>query len=196
MRIRTLLLFALLGLVISQVIRPPQSRHIDLCDWDSTLFTPTICNLHIPDIVNTRHSEWANSVEGSGLSMLMPDGYIQSVDFRGFYRDKDTSINISEDHVVGFPAFKEDIKHRLADLNKCNSPEVKLLYKKDFKFNDYDATALYLYDEHRRQTYVYMAFGNDGFHVTMKGACKGDDLDARDQIVSAFLSSYYEKAKA
>jgi hypothetical protein len=41
-----------------------------------------------------------------------------------------------------------------------------------------------------------MAFGDEGFHVTMKGSCRADDLTNRDKILDAFLTASYHKEKA
>jgi hypothetical protein len=154
-------------------------------------FTPTIADLHWPDQVRSQASAWYQEVEGSGLSLLLPDGYIGQPDFCTFARDKDKSIHITEDHSMGFTAFRQTIDRELAGLSRHLPQDMTLLYSKNFTFNNYDATALYLYDQHREQTYVYVAFGDQGFHVTMQGSCRADDLDARDAIIRSFLSAGY-----
>jgi hypothetical protein len=128
--------------------------------------------------------------------MSTPDGFGQSVDFRSFYKDMDTSIFITEDRSIGFSALHKTLDRKLADLSKYSPQDITLLYSKDFKFNGYNAIALYLYEEHSHHTYVYIAFGDESFHVEMNGRCRADDLGSRDQIVNAFLTANYNRGKA
>jgi hypothetical protein len=162
---------------------------------EQMVFTPMMKDLRVPDAITTVSSQWQTAIDGSELSLLVPDGYHASPDFCSFKRDKDTSIHVTEDHSTGFPSFRRTIDQKLADLSR-SSQDVTLLYRKNFTFNNYSATALYLYDQHRGLTYVYMAFGDEGFHVTMQGSCRADDLDERDLILRSFLTSYYTKDRA
>jgi hypothetical protein len=159
------------------------------------LFTPTIIDLRIPDQIETTGSKAYTGIEHSALSMLTPDGFEQSLDFSGFYHDRDTSIHVSEDHREGFSSLRKKVKQQIAALTKYTPQDVTLLYSKNFTFNGYEATALYLYEESSRRTYLYMAFGDDRFNVRMQGSCRADDIDSRDKILNAFLTASYKSSR-
>ena len=195
MRIRTLLLLICVATILSETF---SHRHHDHSGWyvgDMELFTPTITDLRIPDQIETTGSKAYTDIEHSAITMLTPDGFEQSLDFSGFYHDRDTSIHVSEDQHEGFTSLRKNIRQRIAALTKYSPQDVTLLYSKDFTFNGYDATALYLYEESSRHTYIYMAFGDDRFNVKMQGTCRADDIDNRDKILHAFLTASYGQGR-
>ena len=185
---RTVLLFVLFALVLSQIIVPRHPNHKALGIPERMMFTTLLTDLRIPDEVNTVSSPGQTAVAGSSVSIWAPHDYAAFPDFGRFVKNCDTTIDISEDYNVGFTAYSSIIDHALADMAKCTQ-DVTLLYKKKFTFNNYDAMALYLYDEHRGITYVYMAFGDEHFHVAMKGSCRATDFDERDRILGTFLTA-------
>jgi|GEM_PF-6562985 hypothetical protein len=191
MRIRTLLLLVCALTILSEAFSHRHHDHRGLYAGDVALFTPSIKDLGIADQVETTGSNAYTAIEHSGLSMLAPEGYAQTLDFRGFYYDKDTSIHVSEDSHEGFPSIRKKIKLEIAALTRYSPQDVTLLYTRNFTFNGYDATALYLYDEPKQLTYLYVAFGDDGFNVKMQGTCRAADIDNRDKILRAFLTASY-----
>ncbi|CAK9254262.1 unnamed protein product [Sphagnum jensenii] len=131
---KALLLLLMAGLVIWQAGAP---RHIDqkaLYARGPMDFTPLIVDLKVPDAVSSQASEWYTDLDGSGLSVLMPDGYKALPDFCTFARDRDTSINITEDHGEGFPDYSKTIDRELACLSQSYPQDVTLLYRKNFVF--------------------------------------------------------------
>lgn len=193
MKIRTLLLLACFFLVLSELLAPRHHRHIDWSADDIDLLTHGAIDLNIPDEISNTGSECYSRIEGSAVGMLAPDGFAGSVDFHGFDKNKDTTINVVEDHKVGFTAFRRTIAEQLALLTKYAQQDVTLLYSKEFKFNGYEATALYLYDKASHLTYIFMAFGDEHFSVTMRGTCHADDLSDRNAILSAMLTASYDR---
>ena len=196
MKIRTLLLLVFFFLALSELLAPRHHRQISWYSDDTDFLTQGAIDLNIPDMISNTGSEWYSRIEGSAVGMLAPDGFAGSVDFHGFDKNKDTTINVVEDHKIGFPAFRHTIAEQLALLTKYAQQDVTLLYSKDFKFNGYEATALYLYDKTSHLTYIFMAFGDDHFSVTMRGTCHADDLSDRDAILSAMLTASYDKGRA
>ena len=186
---RTAILFVLSLIVLSQIIVPRHESHKALYADESMIFTPTICDLHIPDGIGTETSRLWTAIEGTSVSVRVPDGYCGTADFGRFQRDKDTSFIIREYHDMGFAACRKTCDQQLAQLTKYASQDVILLYRKNFSFNNYDATAVYLYDKRAGLTHLYMAFGDERFHVTMRGSCRADDLNERDRILHTFLTA-------
>ena len=196
MKIRTLLLLVFFFLALSELLAPRHHRQISWSTDDTDFLTQGAIDLNISDVISNTGSEWYSRIEGSAVGMLAPDGFAGSVDFHGFDKNKDTTINVVEDHKMGFPVFRHTISEQLALLTKYAQQDVTLLYSKDFKFNGYEATALYLYDKTSHLTYIFIAFGDDHFSVTMRGTCHADDMSDRDAILSAMLTASYDKGRA
>ena len=196
MKIRTLLLLMCFLLVLSQFFVPNYHVSAGLYSDDPDIFQPIVKDLQIPDLVSNTPSPWYTKIEGSAVAMLAPDGFLVSVDSHGFDKNRDTSINIVEERNSGFSLYRKTIASKLAQLDSYSPQDVTLLYSKDFRFDGYDATALYLYDRHNHLTYIFMAFGDEHFSVTMRGTCHAQDTNGRDAIISAMLTASYDRGRA
>jgi hypothetical protein len=124
--------------------------------------------------------------------MIVPDGYEQAVSFQKFYRDKDTSIAI-EQLAESFYDNKKAINAYLDAPDDGGSHHAKLLYRKDFKFNHYDAMIVCVSDQTSQRTSLFMSFGNENFDINMRGICKAGDDEALREMLYCFLTSCYEK---
>jgi hypothetical protein len=154
-----------------------------------------LVDLHIPDEVTTHQSSIRVSIPATGVSLVVPDGYHQMVNFKGFRRDRDTSIDVIEDHQVGFIEKKKEIETYMAYLKKDRSTNNEsVLYRKDFKFNGYDAMVICVSDTTRTRSAIYMTFGDEHFSVAMTGTLSDDKDETRIEIINTMLTAYYQKA--
>lgn len=195
MKRRTILLFVIFAAVITYAISHKQQATIgNAFGWGNDDSYPLV-DLHIPDEVTTHESSIRVPIPTTGVSLVVPDGYRQMVNFKGFRRDADTSIDVIEDHQIGFIEKKKEVDTYMAYLKKDKgNGDESVLYRKDFKFNGYDAVVICVSDTKRTRSAIYMTFGDEHFSVAMTGTMSDDKEETRKEIISTMLTAYYQKA--
>ena len=193
MKRRTVLLFAILGLVMFQAIEHKQKATMGRNNaWSGN--EQLLIDLHIPDAVITYQSPLHVQVPSTGISMVVPEGYARTVNFMGFRKDKDTCIDVIEDHTTGIGAKRRTVDSYISYLKKDRSRSEGMLYRKDFKFNGYDAFIICVSDTTCTRTAIYMVFGDDGFNVAMTGTLAENTEENRAEIVNTMLTACYHTA--
>ena len=193
MKRRTILLLAGCWLLVFYTLSYRESPTTMLVSSNSFEDSNAEIDLNVPDIVISHLSPYHEGIPATGVNMIAPEGYTMMVNFEGFKRDRDTSITAQEDYTKSFKTKKKEVDDFLATLVRYPYMNAALLYKKDFKFNSYDAMMLCVADKTSKKIAVYMAYGDDRFNVALNGMYKDHDTNTRQQIVEAFLTSYYKE---
>ena len=191
MRKRTFILIAILGFIFHHALMMNDSKRLKWPDAFCDYYSATNPGLDVADIVSSHHTGLHSAITATGIDMIVPDGYEQSALFQKFYRDKDTSIAIEQ--IAGsFYDHKQAIDDYLDAPADGSSHREKLLYRKSFKFNNYDAMIVCVADQTSQRTSLFMSFGNQNFNVNMRGICKADDDKALHEMLYTFLTACYE----
>jgi hypothetical protein len=194
MKRRTILLFAILGLVVYSALRYVPTPLASLRGGFDEYSDQYAIDLHVPDSVVTYDSPYHEPLTATGVSLVRPAGYGRMISQIGFSKDKDSCIDVIEDHSAGLSEKKDAYNKYLAYTKNDHGGDMRISYHKDFKFNGYDAFMICVSDTTSARTAIYMVFGDDRFNVTMSGTMADNTEDNRQEIVQTMLSAYYRKA--
>ena len=193
MKRRTILLLAGCCLLVFYTFSYRQLPTAALLSSSSFEDTNHAIDLNVPDIVISHLSPYHQGIPTTGVKMIAPDGYATTINFEGFKRDKDTSITVKENSANSFKAKEKEVNDFVTAIMKFPSLNIALLYKKDFKFNSYDAMMLCVADKTSNRIALYMTYGNDRFNVELKGIYRDNESCTMQQIAEAFLTSCYKE---
>jgi hypothetical protein len=195
MKKRTILLLAVLYMVVYQVRYAHPFQHGSWTDDPYADAQSGQIDLGIPDLVQSGITALHTSIADTGMSMVVPQGYGPAMTFCGLIREDGTNISVERN----YRSYYSHISHMTDCLTgppDGASDHKRLLYRKSFKHNGYDAMLVCVADSIHPYRVVYMTMGNDKVCITMKGKCQNNDDEALREIVSTFLTSYYSEPRA
>ena len=194
MRRRTLLLLIILGLIIRHGIEHRHTTCAAISDAWGYDADHLLVDLHIPDVVTSYTSPYHEVMPATHLSLVRPAGYEPKVNFAGYIKDRDTCIDVIEDHTRGIDTKRTELDRYVSYIKNDRDHQNDLLYRKNFMFNGYNAFVVCLSDATRAHTSIYMAFGDQNFHVAMTGTMAENTEKNRAELIQTMLTAYYQRA--
>ena len=194
MRRRTGLLLLLLGLIIYHGIQHRNNTNAAISDAWGYDADQLLVDLHIPDVVTSYTSPYHEVIPATHLSLIKPVGYEPNINFAGYIKDRDTCIDVIEDHTMGIDTKRAELDHYISYIKNDRDHQNDLLFRKDFIFNGYNAFIICLSDATRTHTAIYMTFGDHEFHVAMTGTMAENNEKNRTEMIHTMLTAYYQRS--
>ena len=149
-------------------------------------------DLQIPDKVIVSKSEKHQHFKGTRVFMAVPEGYFPLISLIRFQKNDNTYIQTVESPHTNYLEHKESIIHSLNE-NSSNG-RLKTYYQKEFKLGDYDALLVYGANSFPDEDIMTLLLGDKDFYVMVVGIFPNNDDIAKQEVLSALLSVYYDKS--
>lgn len=154
---------------------------ISLISYHAIAQSNTI-DLKVPDKVEIEKTGNHSYFENTRVSMVISDKYRKGESSGRVSVYEFTKKSFSNEKAT----FKEQIK-------KYKSEGVTIYYEKEFKLGDYDAYLMYCPNLEGKPDGIILMFGDDDFCVMAEGKFSKGDEKKRQEILSALLTTTFDK---
>lgn len=149
-------------------------------------------DLEIKDEVNSKTTSYQTKFIGTHISIQKPNDYELIEELLRVQKNPTTYIQVFEAPNSNF----KDSRSKIAEsyevaISNGNLP--KEFYKKEFKFNGYDALIYYGADRKNKTEQIALSFGDDEFCVIVYAVFPENDIKIRDEILETILTIQFSK---
>lgn len=148
-------------------------------------------DLQIPDIVSIKKDGKHQQLPGTRVFIVNPEGYLLFPSIIRFQKNDNTYIQAIESPKTSYTNQKANVKQ---SLEAARSKGLSVYYQKDFTLGEYDAYFVYGADNNTNLDQMVLIFGDDDFLVMIVGQLPSDDDKARQEVLSALLTTYLDKS--
>jgi hypothetical protein len=148
-------------------------------------------DLNIPDKVEIKKEGKHQQFLGTRVFIVNPEGYLLLPSLIRFQKNNDTYIQAIESPKTSYTNQKSSIKQA---FESGKSKGLNAYYQKEFKLGDYDAYLVYGADNKPNLDQMVLIFGDNDFAVMVAGELPSNDDKARQEVLSALLTTYLDKS--
>jgi len=149
----------------------------------------TRIDLKIPDKIQPSRSPNSQQFPGTRLFIVPPKGYQLVQQLIRFQKNDSTFLQFYE--ITGSAFDVQKLKTKIEE-NKRSGRLAKEYYQKDLQFGPYHAIFIYGPDNRPNREQIMLSFGDNNFVIMALGELTPGDTTARNELVSALLSTYVD----
>ena len=148
-------------------------------------------DLNIPDKVEIKKEGKHQQFSGTRVFIVNPEGYLLIPSLIRFQKDSDTYIQAVESPTTSYTKQKTSIQQ---GFEAAKAKGLTAYYQKEFKLGEYDAFLIYGSDIKPNLDQMVLIFGNNDFVVMVSGELPQNNEIAKQEILSALLTTYLDKS--